>query len=305
MVVTTATDAQESMILFDPDIECALIDWNLENDPDHQAARLVLANIRRSKSNIPVFLFVTDNSAEDIRVDVLARVDGFIWILEDNMDAIVKDIILAVRRSNTPLLPPLFNADDVWKASCLTSRDGWNYFDFLARGWCIRTVRQIAYCLKQTRRERRAVCKIYFHIRKKARFAIAEPGFHASFLFTGLLSFPFLCLARQIFFCLFIADSAVNGLSRRLASPERRSAYHHGVPIHHMHGIEIVVGKSITWLFDILQPYNYLIPRLHGKNFYGPSPVNAHCIAGNGQKIWRAVRRACFQPVTVNISNGM
>ncbi|MFG6374945.1 MAG: hypothetical protein K1W05_03275 [Desulfovibrio sp.] len=133
MVVTTATDAQESMILFDPDIECALIDWNLENDPDHQAARLVLANIRRSKSNIPVFLFVTDNSAEDIRVDVLARVDGFIWILEDNMDAIVKDIILAVRRSNTPLLPPLFNADDVWKASCLTSRDGWNYFDFFGQ----------------------------------------------------------------------------------------------------------------------------------------------------------------------------
>ena len=64
---------------------------------------------------------------------MLARVDGFIWILEDNMDAIVKDIILAVRRSNTPLLPPLFNADDVWKASCLTSRDGWNYFDFFGQ----------------------------------------------------------------------------------------------------------------------------------------------------------------------------
>lgn len=133
MVVTTATDAEESMILFDADIKGALIDWSLENDHDHQAARLVLANIRQRKSDIPVFLFVTDNSADDIREDVLAQVDGFIWILEDDMDAIVKDIVLAVRRYNTPLLPPLFNAEDVWKASCLKSPDGWNYFDFFGQ----------------------------------------------------------------------------------------------------------------------------------------------------------------------------
>lgn len=133
LVVTTATDTEEFMILFDADIKGALIDWSLENDPDHQASRLVLANIRQRKINIPVFLFVSDDSADDIREDVLVQVDGFIWIMEDDMDAIVKDIVLAVRRYNTPLLPPLFNAEEVWKASCLNSPDGWNYFDFFGQ----------------------------------------------------------------------------------------------------------------------------------------------------------------------------
>lgn len=133
MVVTTATDVQEAMILFDSDINGALIDWNLENDPNHQAARLVLANIRQLKNNIPVFLFVTDNSADDIKEDVLAQIDGFIWILNDDIDSAVKDIVLAARRYSTVLLPPLFNAEDVWKVSCLMSHDGWNYFDFFGQ----------------------------------------------------------------------------------------------------------------------------------------------------------------------------
>ena len=72
-----------------------------------------------------------------------------------------------------------------------------------------------------------------------------------------------------------------------------------------MHGIEIVVGKSITWLFDHFATHNYLIPRLHGKNFYGPSPVNAHCIAGNGKNLARRSPGLFSASNRQYISNGM
>lgn len=133
METITAADAEEAMILFDKDVQAALIDWNLENDAGHQAARLVLANIRQRKSDIPVFLFVTDHSADALREDVLAMVDGFIWILEDETESIAQDVLMAIRRYNTIQLPYVFNANEVWGASCLSTNDGWNYFDFFGQ----------------------------------------------------------------------------------------------------------------------------------------------------------------------------
>lgn len=133
METITATDVEEAMILFDGDVQAALIDWNLENDADHQAARLVLAKIRQSKNQIPVFLFVTDQSADALTEEVLALVDGFIWILEDETEAIALDVLMAIRRNNTTVLPPTFDASAIWGASCLNTNDGWNYFDFFGQ----------------------------------------------------------------------------------------------------------------------------------------------------------------------------
>ena len=54
---------------------------------------------------------------------------------------------------------------------------------FWPEAGCIRTVRQIAYCLKQTRRERRAVCKIYFPYTEKSPIRNCRTGLPCEFSF--------------------------------------------------------------------------------------------------------------------------
>ena len=186
-----------------------------------------MANIRRSKSSIPVFLFFTITARRISGVDVLAQVDGFIWIFGRwHMDAIVKGYhsgLFAGRNSHCCL--PLFNADDVWKASCLTSRDGWIISIFLAGGWLYSDSPTNRVLPETDAKKRNARFVKYIFPYTGGKKPDSQLPNRASMQFSFYRGccylFRFFALRGANIFCLFVADSAVNGLSRRLAGRSR------------------------------------------------------------------------------------
>lgn len=96
--VNSLADIEEAMTRLDGNTGCALIDWNLENDPEHEAASLMLENMKINFPDTPVFLLLAANGPGMLAGDTLARIDGFFW-LDDNPAEIASEIARAVRRS--------------------------------------------------------------------------------------------------------------------------------------------------------------------------------------------------------------
>ena len=85
--VTTAESADDAVAIIksSPETQCLILQWGLENDPDHTAARHVLDVLRDINDKMPVFLLAERGSVERIPVDVMQKSDDFIWALEDGV----------------------------------------------------------------------------------------------------------------------------------------------------------------------------------------------------------------------------
>lgn len=97
----------KAIIASDPGIECILL--NL--DDAHYAESLkMLELIRERNQDVPVFLLACRTNAAEVPSEILAKVNDFIWILEDTADFVAGRIMAAIARYRSFVLPPMFKA---------------------------------------------------------------------------------------------------------------------------------------------------------------------------------------------------
>jgi arginine/lysine/ornithine decarboxylase len=110
--VVEALSAEDGMAVVTSDsaIHVVLLDWNLGEDPQHQRARAFLDFVRGRNDKIPIFLMAERGEASSIPVEVMEKVDEFVWTLEDTAAFVGGRIAAAVRRYVEVMLPPLAGA---------------------------------------------------------------------------------------------------------------------------------------------------------------------------------------------------
>ena len=99
-----------SIIDSNPTIQCLLLNWDFDNDPEHQSPTVILDTLRRRNDSMPVFLLANRTSATQISIDAMQKADDFIWLLEDTASFISGRIIAAAERYRQDALPPMFKA---------------------------------------------------------------------------------------------------------------------------------------------------------------------------------------------------
>jgi len=107
--VIEATSAEDgrSVIASDSAIHAMLIDWTLGDDKNHARARALIEYVRSRNEKIPIFLMAERGEASDIPVEIMGKVDEFIWTLEDTAAFVGGRVSAAIRRYLDVMMPPL------------------------------------------------------------------------------------------------------------------------------------------------------------------------------------------------------
>ncbi|HET7810736.1 MAG TPA: Orn/Lys/Arg decarboxylase N-terminal domain-containing protein [Steroidobacteraceae bacterium] len=107
--VVEALSAEDghSVITSDSAIHALLIDWSLGDDRNHARARGLIEHVRSRNDKIPIFLLAERGEASSIPVEVMSKVDEFIWTLEDTATFVGGRVAAAIRRYLEVMMPPL------------------------------------------------------------------------------------------------------------------------------------------------------------------------------------------------------
>lgn len=109
MLSPNAEDA-EAILIADNSIQCALINWDNEDDKDHKQTTKLLQVARERNSKLPIFLMANRTVASEIPFEVMQLADDYIWLLEDTSDFIAGRVMASVKRYRDLLPPPMFKA---------------------------------------------------------------------------------------------------------------------------------------------------------------------------------------------------
>lgn len=109
--VVTAESADDgiAVIRSDPALQCVLVDWDLGSDGHEQSIGVVEA-LRKRNGTVPLLLLADRSVASSVPADIMAKVDDFVWMLEDTMDFVGGRIQAAIERYRSTVLPPMFKA---------------------------------------------------------------------------------------------------------------------------------------------------------------------------------------------------
>jgi arginine decarboxylase len=107
--VVEALSAEDgrAVITSDSAIHALLIDWSLGDDKNHARSRALIEYVRSRNDKIPIFLLAERVEAANIPVDIMGKVDEFIWTLEDTAAFVGGRISAAIRRYLEVMMPPL------------------------------------------------------------------------------------------------------------------------------------------------------------------------------------------------------
>jgi hypothetical protein len=112
--VVEAASAEDGMSVVQSDsaIHVLLLDWALgsNGERDHEKARELLDFVRSRNDKVPIFLMAERDEAPSIPVDVMEKVDEFIWTLEDTAAFVGGRVVAAIRRYLDVMMPPLASA---------------------------------------------------------------------------------------------------------------------------------------------------------------------------------------------------
>lgn len=97
-------------LTFDLDIQCILIDWNIDNDDKHKEITKLLDSVRSFNKDIPIFIVVEHGSATQLYRSVLKSAQGFFVLLEDTTTFIAGRIAKTITIYRQNVLPPMFSA---------------------------------------------------------------------------------------------------------------------------------------------------------------------------------------------------
>jgi ornithine decarboxylase len=101
-------DDAELAIRTDAAIGCVVVDWGKKGASGKSADLIQL--IRRRGLDMPIIVLVRRQTLEQIPVDVLDHVDGFIFLGEETPDFIAKTLIARLRQYADSLKTPFFGA---------------------------------------------------------------------------------------------------------------------------------------------------------------------------------------------------
>lgn len=101
-------DDAELVIRTDAAIGCVVVDWGKKGASGKSAGLIDL--VRKRGLDVPIIILVRRHRLEDISVDVLDHVDGFIFLAEETPDFIAKNLVARLRQYADTLKTPFFGA---------------------------------------------------------------------------------------------------------------------------------------------------------------------------------------------------
>ena len=101
-------DDAELVVRTDAAIGCVLVDWGRKGLQGKSAQLISL--IRRRGLDVPIIVLVRRHRLEDIPVEVLDDVDGFIFLAEETPDFIARNLVSHLRKYADTLKTPFFGA---------------------------------------------------------------------------------------------------------------------------------------------------------------------------------------------------
>jgi len=99
-------DDAELVVRTDAAIGCVVVDWGKKGLQGKAAALISL--IRKRGLDVPIIVLVRRHRLEDIPVEVLDDVDGYIFLAEETSDFIAKNLISRLRQYADSLKTPFF-----------------------------------------------------------------------------------------------------------------------------------------------------------------------------------------------------
>jgi ornithine decarboxylase/arginine decarboxylase len=99
-------DDAELVVRTDAAIGCVVVDWGKKGLSGKAAALVAL--VRKRGLEVPIILLVRRHRLEDIPVEVLDDVDGYIFLAEETPDFIAKNLISRLRQYAETLKTPFF-----------------------------------------------------------------------------------------------------------------------------------------------------------------------------------------------------
>jgi ornithine decarboxylase/arginine decarboxylase len=101
-------DDAELVIRTDSAIGCIIVDWGKKGLQGKAAALISL--VRKRGLDVPIILLVRRHRLEDIPVEVLDDVDGFVFLAEETPEFIAKNLVSRLRQYAETLKTPFFGA---------------------------------------------------------------------------------------------------------------------------------------------------------------------------------------------------
>ena len=91
-------------------VGCVVLDWEvgMEKAKDDLAPSEFLADVKSRNPDVPVFLITEKLQVEDLPLQVLEHIDGYIWKTEDTPDFIAGRIETALSEYIAGVMPPFF-----------------------------------------------------------------------------------------------------------------------------------------------------------------------------------------------------
>ena len=92
------------------DIGVVVVDWNLpEEDPDEQTtAAELISHIRERCNKLPILLLADRLETEDIPVEVLQKIDGYLWKTADTIEFLSGRIVMHMDKYTETIYPAFF-----------------------------------------------------------------------------------------------------------------------------------------------------------------------------------------------------
>ncbi len=95
-----------------PEVDCILINWNIGGPPEkkHKETKELIDEIRARNEDIPIFLMAEPTAETPIAltVEMIRKINEFIYIMDDTPEFIAGRIRAAANRYQSCLLPPFF-----------------------------------------------------------------------------------------------------------------------------------------------------------------------------------------------------
>jgi ornithine decarboxylase len=101
-------DDAELVVRTDAAIGCIVVDWGKRGLQGRAAALIAL--VRKRGLDVPIILLVRRQRLEDIPVEVLDDVDGFVFLAEETPDFIARNLVSKLRQYAETLKTPFFGA---------------------------------------------------------------------------------------------------------------------------------------------------------------------------------------------------
>jgi ornithine decarboxylase len=99
----------EIAVRTDAAIGCVLVDWG-KNDGKGSEAPALINLMRRRGLEMPIFILVRGERFEDIPVDVLDYIDGYVFLAEETPAFIAKNLVSRLKQFAETLKTPFFGA---------------------------------------------------------------------------------------------------------------------------------------------------------------------------------------------------